>query len=187
MRRSRSQTRGHGTLLARKTGWWTVMYAFIMLFLGISLNSCGVYSLSGGTTGTAKTVFVAYIKNEAPNRNPTLSQVLTDKLKDKLLRETRLRLVQDTADMEFTGTITGYATSPSAVVSGDVAAKTRLTITVNITFVNRTDKSKNFNSNISAFSEFDATQTLSSVESQVVDDATTKLVQDIYNRALNNW
>jgi hypothetical protein len=159
----------------------------ILLFLCLTLSSCGVYNFTGGTTGTAKSVAVAYFKNEAPNRNPLLAQVMTDKLKDKLLRETRLKVVQDTADMEFSGTIIGYNTSPSAVISNDVASKTRLTITANVKFVNRTDKTKNYETTVSSYSEFDAKLTLADVEAAVVDDATTKLIQEIYNKALNNW
>ncbi len=162
-------------------------YIFFLIILGgVLLSSC--YTFNGGTTGNAKSAYVAFFKNEALNVNPSLSQILTDKLKDKLLRETKLQLLtSDTADMQFYATITGYTTSPSSVGSGDVTLKTRLTITLNVKFINKTDKKKNFESTVSSFSDYDASKNLSDVESVVVDDAGTKLIQEIYNRALNNW
>ena len=182
-----------GKALRAISGSWKVPFRgfkgiafFLFCTLALILNSC--YSFNGGTVGNAKTASVGFFKNEALNVNPSLAQILTDKLKDKLLRETRLQLINsDTADMQFSATITGYTTSPSSVGTGDVTLKTRLTITLNVKFVNRTDKKKNFESTISAFSEYDASRTLSDVEAVVVDDAGTKVIQEFYNRALNNW
>ena len=165
-------------------GKHTGIKLFLFCLPAIILSSC--YSFNGGTTGNAKTASVALFKNEALNVNPSLAQVLTDKLKDKLIRETKLQLVSDTADMQFSATITSYTTS-TAAVTGDVSVKTRLTIRVTVKFVNRTDKKKNFETSIEAYSDYDANKTLAEVESAVVEDAGTKLIQEIFNRALNNW
>jgi hypothetical protein len=160
---------------------------FFLLMLAFSLNSCGTYSFSGGSTGEAKTVSVSLIKNEAPNRNPILSQMLTERLKDKFLRETRLTLTNNDADLSFSGTIIDYSTSPSSIQTGDQAARSRLTIVMRVKFVNALDKEKNFEENFSQFQDFDAKRTLAEVESQLIDDITQKLVQDIFNRAVINW
>ena len=182
-----------GDALRAISGSWEVPFRgfsciafFLFCTLALALHSC--YSFNGGTVGNAKTAYVGFFKNEALNVNPALAQILTDKLKDKLIRETRLQLINaDTADMQFNATITGYTTSPSSVGSGDVTLKTKLTITLNVKFVNRTDKKKNFESTVSSFSEYDASKTLSEVEATVVDEAGTRVVQEIYNKALNNW
>lgn len=160
---------------------------FVLFVLAILLNSCGTYSFSGGSTGDAKTVSVTLIKNEAPNRNPILSQMLTERLKDKFLRETRLTLTNTEADLNFSGTIIDYSTAPSSIQTGDQAARSRLTIVVRVKFVNLKDKEKNFEENFSQFQDFDARRTLAEVESQLIDDITQKLVQDIFNRAVINW
>ncbi len=158
---------------------------FITL-IALIISSCGAYTLSGASTGTAKTVNVKTFKNEAPNRNPILSQNITEKLKDKFLRESRLQVTRDSADMVFEGSITGYSTAPAAITN-DQAAKTRLTITLMVTFTNKTDKEKNFSSSISNFADFDASKTLSEVEPALIEDISTKLVQDMFNKAINNW
>lgn len=160
---------------------------FSLHVLILFLTSCGTYSFSGGSTGEAKTVSVALIKNEAPNRNPILSQMVTERLKDKFLRETRLTLTNNEADLSFSGTIIDYATAPSSIQTGDQAARSRLTIVMRVKFVNALDKEKNFEENFSQFQDFDARRTLAEVESQLIDDITQKLVQDIFNRAVINW
>ncbi|MCX6350415.1 MAG: LptE family protein [Bacteroidetes bacterium] len=158
-----------------------------IFFLLLTLTSCGIYSFSGATTGDAKTVSIELFKNEAAIRNPSLSSTLTEKLKDRFLRETRLSLVSKDGDMTFSGTITNYATAPSAITGGDQASQTRLTITVNMKFVNKTDKTKNFEQSFSQYADFPASKTLTIVENQLIEDIGTKLTQDIFSKATNNW
>lgn len=69
----------------------------IRLFISISflamLAGCSVkYSTTGASIDQeAKTVNVRFIENRAPINNPTLSQKLTQKLRDKITSQTRLK------------------------------------------------------------------------------------------------
>ncbi|MBQ2033860.1 MAG: hypothetical protein II217_05725, partial [Alistipes sp.] len=64
------------------------------LLLGGCIFMKGGYSLSGASIPeAAKTFSVAYFPNNAPMVSPTLSATLTEALKDKFSRQTKLQQV----------------------------------------------------------------------------------------------
>ena len=83
----------------------------------------------------AKTVSVQYFEDLTRSQEAGLKQQVTDKLKDFILSNTRLLLINGTGDMDFEGAITGFAVTPTAIVSGDQAAKNRFTITLKVKFI----------------------------------------------------
>lgn len=162
------------------------------LFLGLGflllLTGCGVYSLSGASIpADAKTLSVGYFRNRAPSVQPTLSSVFTDKLKEYLVSQSNLSLVDGFADLQFSGDITGYAINPVSIQSNDQAAMNRLTITVQVRYVNRFDTKANFSQNFSRYRDYDARLSLASVEASLIEEIVEELVDDIYQRAFVNW
>jgi hypothetical protein len=154
----------------------------ILLIVG----GCKIYNFTGGSLGAAKTLSIKQITNEASYRNPVLTQQLSEKIRDKFLRETKLQLVEDSADITIKGVITGYSTAPMNVTA-DRAAQSRLTITMRVECINKLDKEKNFNETISNFADYDVNKTLVEVENTLIEDINTRLVQDIFNKTVNNW
>ncbi|MFN5922150.1 MAG: hypothetical protein ACK45I_12685, partial [Bacteroidota bacterium] len=62
-------------------------------------SGCGIYSHTGASIPPeAKTFSVDYIGNVSSIVAPTLSQVLTEKLKQKFINETQLKLAQSDGD-----------------------------------------------------------------------------------------
>ena len=60
----------------------------------------GGYSFSGASIPeAAKTFSVAYFPNNAPMVSPTLSTMLTESLKDKFSRQTKLQMVEEAPPM----------------------------------------------------------------------------------------
>jgi hypothetical protein len=105
----------------------------IVALISLISISCGykvTYNLSGGSIPPeAKTFSVAYFPNNAPMVAPTLSNVLTEGLRDKFSRQTRLQQVEEGGDFAFEGEITNYTSTTASVSSGDYALQNRLTIT----------------------------------------------------------
>lgn len=171
------------------------MFRYIALLAGIALwtgiGGCRIsYSANGADIpAEAKTVLVRYIENRAPQNNPQLSQNLTEKLRQKILAQTRLTQTNDqTADYEFRGTITGYSVSNSAVTDIDKPASARLTITVNVTCIKRIGDKKGFtNQSFSRSADFNASRTINEAEPQLLQEIVPNLVDDIFNRAFANW
>jgi hypothetical protein len=156
----------------------------LLLISGCKIN----YSFTGAAIPPeAKTVSVQYFSNNASLAPPTLSQTFTEALRDKLSSQTRLGLVTRGGDLTFEGSITNYATTPIAIQSTDVAALNRLTITVNVKYTCSFDEKKNFEQTFTRFSDYKSTQSLISVQDDLIKDINEQLVQDIFNKALNDW
>lgn len=151
-------------------------------------TSCGVYSFTGASISPdVKTVSVAFFENVAPLINPNLSQVFTEKLKDIFIVQTNLTLTQKNGDLHFEGSITDYNIRPMNVQAGNQVAQNRLTISVRVAFTNRIEPKNDFEKTFTRFADFDANQTLSAVEADLVEQITEELTQDVFNESVVNW
>lgn len=155
------------------------------------LPSCKVgYSFSGASIAPdVKTVSIKTFQNVAPLAQPTLSQTFTESLKDIFITQTNLSLVEKGGDLQFEGKITGYNVTPVAIQGNQLstASLNRLTVTVQVKFINTKDEKQNFEQSFSRFTDFDASRNLSSVENELIKDINSQLSQDIFNRAVTNW
>lgn len=146
------------------------------------------YSTSGASIPTAaKTFSVQLFENNASIVNPSLSQLLTDELRNKLESQTSLKPINGFGDLDFTGSITGYEVRPVAIQGDDVAAKNRLTITLKVKYSNALDPKYEFDKSFSRYEDFDGNSDLSQVEGNLVPLIVEKLVQDIFNESVVNW
>jgi hypothetical protein len=163
----------------------------MLALLLVMTNSCGIYSFTGASISPAvKTISISYFPNNAQYVQPTLSQKFTDALRDKFASQTNLTLVNSGGDLVIDGAITAYnPTEPSAIQGGadQTAALYRLTVTVNVRFVNKKDEKQNFESTFSRYEDYDRSQRLADVEEQLLDQINAALVQDIFNKAVVNW
>ena len=155
-------------------------------------TGCGykvTYNLSGGSIPPeAHTFSVAYFPNNAPMVAPTLSNALTEGLRDKFSRQTRLQQVEEGGDFAFEGEITNYTSTTASVSSGDYALMNRLTITVKVNFQNAVDQTTSFNAKtFSSYADYDASQLLVDVQDQLIEEIVEALVNDIYMAAAGNW
>lgn len=112
---------------------------------------------------------------------------MTEALQDKLLRQTSLNQQEEGGDLEFEGQITGYDTRPMNISEGDLAAQTRLTVSVKVKYTNNTNPDEDWEKTFSAYEDFDSNQILSSVEDELVVLILEKLTDDIFNASIANW
>lgn len=160
----------------------------LIILISLSLSACKIYSFSGASISPdTKTVFVGYIENNSALVNPTLSQSLTESLKDRIVSQTGLSLVRTSADIEFEGNIIDYTVKPIAIQGNEYASQNRLTISVKIKFVNNKDESKNFEQTFTRYSDYPGTSNLANVESELIKTINTQLIDDIFNKAFVNW
>ncbi|TSA38329.1 MAG: hypothetical protein D4R64_03400 [Porphyromonadaceae bacterium] len=163
----------------------------VMVLFG-SLTDCKVrYSFTGASISSdMKTISVAYFPNRAPIVNPTLSQELTEKLKDKFISQTSLNMISGDGDLSFEGEIIGYDTKPIAITGNDQTDKAslnRLTITVKVKFVNQKEPKNNFDAQFMAYEDYSSDKGLDAVEGDLVPLILEKLIEDIFNRSVVNW
>ena len=158
-------------------------------FLSIFFTTCRVsYSLNGASIPPeAKTVSVTLFQNYASLAPASISQSFTEALRTKLSSQSRLTLIPKGGDLAFEGSITAYSTLPVAIQSTDQAAQTRLTVTVNVKYNCAFDEKRNFEQSFSRFADYPSNQSLTAVENRLIEEINDQLVQDIFNKALNNW
>jgi hypothetical protein len=158
------------------------------LLLGGCIFMKGGYSLSGASIPeAAKTFSVAYFPNNAPMVSPTLSATLTEALKDKFSRQTKLQQVDENGDFAFEGEIVGYTSATASVSSDNYAVLNRLTIRVKVRFTNVIDPDNSFNREFSAFADYESTKLLTEVQSELDEQIVEEIVTDIFQAAASNW
>lgn len=171
-----------------------VLAACTMLFASF-FSSCKIYKFNevGTLPPEVKTVKVNFIENRAQYINPQLSPRLTDKLRQKVISQTRLSQTNsDNADWDITGYITNYTFSTSAI-SGQQVATNRLTVSVHIILNDR--KAEENNRTIDAKKEYDVsrsfefkgTQSFQQAEASLSDELVRTLTDEIFNKLFSNW
>ena len=111
-----------------------------------------MYSFTGANiSADTKTISIQYFPNNAPLRQPTLSQIFTQALRDKFASQTSLSQVSSNGDLSIEGEITGYSVSPTAIQANQTAAQNRLTIEIKVKFVNTKDDKQSFEQKFSRY------------------------------------
>lgn len=160
----------------------------ILILCGCSVN----YSFtSTSAPNEAKTLSIANFYNESPSGPPNLSQYFTEETKTYYQNNTKLELVPYNGDLTLEGAITGYNIAPVAPQQGvnglDVAAFSRLTITVRAKYTNKFNEEDNFDQSFSFFSDFEADKSLSDVEDALIEEISEQLILQIFTRSFDNW
>lgn len=139
-----------------------------------------------------KTVKVNFIENKARYVNPRLSPALTDKLRQKIVGQTRLTQTNsDNADWEVTGYVSDYSVSTSGIsrqpsASQQQASINRLNVSVHIVLFNRKGgDQKEFD--VSHPFDFPANLTLQAAESSLSDQIIRDMTDEIFNHIFSDW
>ena len=155
----------------------------------LGLSACGIYSFSGTSIqNDVETINIDYFEYRAEKVNPSLSNDLTEALRTRFRRMTRLEQVEQDGDLEITGEITGYDVRPASVSAEEIATQNRLTVSVRVSFTNRKYPEDNFeNKTFSAYADYDSTNSLDAVESSLCAEIIEKLIEDIFNASVAQW
>ena len=160
------------------------------LAFAVLLGGCSIvkYSFSGTSIQPdVKTVTINYFEYKALKVNPTLSNALTEAMKDKFRKLTKLEQVDIDGDLELSGAVTGYEVRAAAVTADEVAAMNRLTVTASLKFTNRKYPEEDFEKSFSAYSDYDSNNSLDAVESSLCDEIVEKLIEDMFNASVAQW
>lgn len=154
----------------------------------ILLTGCGVYSFKDAVIpDNIKTVKIGFVENKARYVNPQLAPMLTDKLQQKILSQTKLtRTNSDDAHYQIYATITNYDPSQTVGVSAQQASTNRLTVTVHVV-LKKTLENKEQEFDVSRNFDFSANLTLNQAEGQLMDDILRNITDDIFNQIFSNW
>jgi hypothetical protein len=152
------------------------------------LISCKVYSFTGTTLSSElKTITIQNFVMNTAGGPANLTLTFSEKLKEYYQRNTSLKLKPNDADLSLEGSITGYELTPVSATSSDKAALNRLTIRMEVRFVNSKDEDQSFEKEFSFYQDFPQEQTLAQVEGALVPKILDQLVLNIFNDTAAQW
>ena len=162
-------------------------FCWLIGILILLLPSCDISYGMLDQSIDAETFSVDVFEEEASNAPAGYGISYTEFLRDYMLSRTKLNLKKSDADIEISGKIVGYQTSPAAVQSDESAALNKLEVTISVTVINNIDEKQSFKQNFRQFSNYNASQQLSAVEEELLEDINGRLSQDIINKLSSNW
>ena len=149
--------------------------------------SMGLAPISSIDYSKVKTITIAEFPNRAEYVYAPLATEFNQKLKDMFIQQTRLRLVNSGGDLEIDGEITGYNQYNESVDASGYSSKVKLTLTVNVRYVNNTNHEEDFEQQFSAFQTYDSSQLLTAVQDNLITLMVKDITEQIFNATVANW
>ncbi len=159
-----------------------------LLFFTLSFATCK-YSTkdTAPIPADVKTFRVNYFENKARYVNPQLTPLITEKLKQKIIGQTRLSQTNnDDANYDISGYLSDYSVTTTGI-SGQNASTNRLNVTFHLIFKNTLDAKKDFETDVTSNYDFSAQLTLPQAESTLVDEIVKNVTDAIFNKIFSNW
>lgn len=113
--------------------------------------------------------------------------MFNNQLQDIFANQTRLQLVKRQGDLQISGEIVGYEQFNKAISAEGYSAQVQLRMTVNVRFVNNKNHTQDFERRFTATSEYDSSQSLNSVQEELVDQMISNITDQIFNATVANW
>ena len=162
----------------------------VLFILPLVLWSCSVkYSLTGASISPeTKTFQVNYFQNNSTLIEPGIDRDFTNKLIDLLINQTSLDLVKSNGDLLYEGEIVEYRISPTTATANNTAAQNRLTIGVNVRFIDKSDSEAEFEKRFSFYYDYPgSSQLIGSQKDTAIDEIFERITQDVFNASLAKW
>lgn len=159
-----------------------------LLALVFGLWGCGVYSFTGTTLSSdLKSITIQNFTMGTAGGPQNLALSFNEKLKEYYQRNTNLKLRPTEGDLYIDGSIIGYELSPVSATASDKAALNRLTIRVEVRFLNKMDETQNFEKEFSFFQDFPQEQSLTEAENSLIPRILDQIVLNIFNDTAAQW
>lgn len=162
---------------------------YLLLALCLICTACTVsYKFTGTSIDYTiiKTLQLENIANRAPYGWAPMEAMLNTKLLDKYANQTHLQIVKRNGDLHISGEIVGYDQFNKAVAADGYASQVQLRMTVNIRFENK-KTSQQWEKQFSATTQYDASQSLNSVQEALVQEMINDISDQIFNATVADW
>ncbi|MEX1000602.1 MAG: LPS assembly lipoprotein LptE [Crocinitomicaceae bacterium] len=157
------------------------------IFIIALFCSCEVQYSMLDSSIDAESFSVSTFEGQAANAPAGYAIRFTEFLRDFIVSRSKMKLKKENADIEISGIVTSYYTSPVAVQQDEIAALNRLSVTILVSVINNRDEKQSFEKNFTQFSDYESSQNLAAVEEALLEDINEKLGQDIINELSKNW
>ena len=169
------------------------MRKFILFCLFLLTFGCKFYSFTGASIPeNAESVQVNLFTNDAANSigstfEPGLDRDFTNAMQEVLLNQTNLELTGVNGDLIYEGEITEYRVTPTTATAQQTAAQNRLTISINVRYINTNNEEDSFEKRFSHFYDFADTTQLQTVKADAHEEIFERITQDVFNQSLAKW
>lgn len=156
----------------------------------LMLMSCSIsykFNQSSIDYETTKTIQIADFPIRSSYVWAPMGAMFNNKLKEQFTDHTKLVQVKRNGDLKIEGEITRYDQRNKSVSSEGYSAQTELSMTVNVRFTNNKKHTDDFERQFSATSSYSTTQSLASVQEQLVTQMIEDITDQIFNAAVANW
>ena len=170
--------------------WTSKLRTTLCLVVLVLLSACSVsYKFNGASIDYSKTKTIQIA--EFPIRSSyvwgPMGPLFNNELKDHVASHTRLIQVKQNGDLKIEGEITQYQQRNKSVSAEGYSAQTELSMTVNVRFTNNKKHSEDFERQFTATATYETTQSLNSVQEELVTQMTKDLCDQIFNATVANW
>ena len=160
---------------------------YLLTFL---LLSCSIsYKFNGASIDYSKTKTIQIA--DFPIRSSyvwgPMANIFNTQLKDQFANHTKLIQVKRNGDLRLEGEITRYDQRNKSVSSEGYSAQTELSMTVNVRFTNTVSRSEDFERTFTATASYESTQSLNSVQEELVTQMCKEITEQIFNATVANW
>lgn len=166
---------------------WALACVFVTLSVVVS---CSVsYKFNGASIDYTKikTIQIADFPIRSSYVWGPMGPMFNNELKDKFASRTRLSQVKRNGDLKIEGEITQYQQRNKSVSAEGYSAQTELSMTVNVRFTNNVNHSEDFERQFTATSTYETTQSLASVQEELVKQMCKDICDQIFNASVANW
>ncbi len=152
--------------------------------------ACSVsYKFNGASIdyATTKTIQINDFPIRATYVWGPMQAMFNNRLKDVYASQTRLIQVKRGGDLKVEGEITQYQQRNKSVSADGYSAQTELSMTVNVRFTNNAKHSDDFEKSFTATASYETTQSLASVQEELVTQMCKDICDQIFNATVANW
>ncbi len=162
----------------------------MLLAATMLLAACSVsYKFNGASIDYTKTKTIQIA--DFPIRSSyvwgPMGPLFNNELKDQYANHTRLIQVKRNGDLKIEGEITQYQQRNKSVSAEGYSSQTELSMTVNVRFTNNANHSEDFERQFTASSYYETTQSLNSVQEELVTQMCKEICEQIFNATVANW
>ena len=164
--------------------------ATILLLCLLLPTSCSVsYKFNGASIDytKTKTIQIADFPLRATYVWAPMGPMFNNELRSQFSDHTRLELVRRNGDLKLEGEITRYDQRNKGVSSDGHSSMVELSMTVNVRYTNNVNHNEDFEQQFTATSNYDSSQSLSSVQDALVEEMVKNICEQIFNAAVANW
>ncbi|MBQ9215682.1 MAG: LptE family protein [Prevotella sp.] len=162
----------------------------VILMATMIVTACSVsYKFNGASIdySKTKTIQIAEFPIRASYVWGPMGPLFNNQLKDQFANHTRLEQVKRNGDLKIEGEITRYEQRNKSVSAEGYSAQTELTMTVNVRFTNNVNHNEDFEQQFSASQSYETTQSLNSVQEELVTLMVKDICDQIFNATVANW